>query len=421
MHQDRIINKFSVFLLILVLSVITGSGRVMAQELLFGKHYEQLFDSLDNRIASLEKQIPRLKESRDVSYYNLQRELDLTIFVKAYEEYVMEEQLDQARSLVERRLEHARSRKDQYSVDFYNKYLDLVYTQLKQQRMYYQELLSKEKKFKKAYHAIVEEGTLEFHQKADRMIKLALKYAHENNLKETASYLQGYLLYNEAVIYDFNTPYDLAKLAAGSKNFEAVFVPLVESDSINDIKKAEELLNACRNYSKLAGTALDSAYFDQQNLVIATALSDLLSSEGRDREIEKFTDQSIEARLDTLNPSGVFKWNDYVVVIDEFIPNSSFKNVKKGEAIIHADKMLATYLMKNKLCKSISELKFGYAFIIPYESNVKNADFYYNETTGKWQYIACYASIVSEAYTKNVSRYMPPIYFENAAKSLPDD
>lgn len=348
----------------------------------------------------------------NTSYYSVKRELDLTLFVKAYEEYIMKEELDKARALVESRIEGSKSRKDQYSVDFYNKYKDKVYAQLKQQRMFYQELLEKEKRFEKAYAEITKSGTLESYQKAERMIQLALKYANENDFKETAAYLKTYLLYNEAVIYDVHSTYDLVKLTNRSKHFEEFFNPLVESDSISSIMKAEDLLENCLNYSKLARTALDSTYFIQQSYVIATALSDLLNRAGREKELDNYTNQALKARLDTLNPSGVFKWNDYIVVIDEFIPGSSFENVKKGEAIIHADNMLSAYLIKNELCKSAGDLKFGYVYIIPYISNIRNSAFYYNTDTRKWQYIACYTIINSETYTRDVSKFMPPIYFD---------
>ncbi len=413
MHPDHIVLKISVFLFVLLLPVVSGFDQLRAQESLMKTNFEHLFDSIDNRIALLQQQISQHKNNKDASYYNLQRELDLTHFVRTYEEYVMEEQLDEARELIETELKDARFRKDRYSESFLKKYEDKVYKQLKQQRIYYQDLLSKEKKFKKAYRKIVRPGTLKSYQKAERMIRLALKYANENNFQQTASYLNRYMLYNQSFIFNYNTAYDLAKLTAKEKKFEKIFSPLVESDSIKDIKEAEDLLNTCRHYSRLTRTAMDSAYFEQQNLVIATALSDILRRQGREKELEKYTDQAVKAKLDTLNPAGVFKWNDYVVVIDEFVPKSSFENVKKGEAIIHADNMLATYLNKNKLCKSISELKFGYAFIIPYQSNVKNSVFYHNKSTGKWQYIACYTAINSESYTKNVSKFMPPIYFEN--------
>ncbi|HEM48602.1 MAG TPA: hypothetical protein ENO27_00190, partial [Caldithrix sp.] len=85
------------------------------------------FDSLDNRIATIQKQIPRLKQTHDISLFHLQRELDHTLFIKEYEQYVVDENLFKAKDIVELRLERARLRKDQYSVDFYNRYKDKVY------------------------------------------------------------------------------------------------------------------------------------------------------------------------------------------------------------------------------------------------------------------------------------------------------
>ena len=278
--------------------------------------------------------------------------------------------------------------------------------------MYYQELLGKEKKFIKVYEEIIEPHDLQSFQKGKKMIELALRYASDNNFTETASYLHKYFNYNESLIFDLNNTYDLAHITSKPKWFEDVINPLVESDSLARIQEAENLLNSCIHYNGLVTTELDSSYLEQWRLAIATALSDLLSRAGREEDLEKYTDQSIKARLDTLNPEGVFKWNNYVVVIDEFMPTASSEAVKKGEAIIHADKMLATYLQKNKLCKSYKDLKYGYSFVIPFESNAKNSSFYFDNLSGKWQYIACYTVIVNESYTREVSKFMPPLYFE---------
>jgi hypothetical protein len=148
-------------------------------------------------------------------------------------------------------------------------------------------------------------------------------------------------------------------------------------------------------------------------MMLTSALSDLLEKEGREKELARYTNQSVVAKYDTLNPCGVFKWHDQIVVIDEFMPTSGMENVKKGEAIIHADRMLATYLQKNKLCQTIKDLKLGYAFIIPYKSNAKNSSFYYNQISMKWQYIACYTVVVNPEFTAQVSKFMPPLFFED--------
>jgi hypothetical protein len=158
---------------------------------------------------------------------------------------------------------------------------------------------------------------------------------------------------------------------------------------------------------------LDPAFFARQGLVVTSSLSDFLESKGREKELEKYTDEAVKARVDSLNPCGVFKWHDQIIVIDEFKPNSTMEAVKKGEAIMHADKMLAAYLKKNKLCASEKDLTFGYAFVIPYHSDTKNSAFFYNSSSQKWQYITCYTSIVDTQYTQHVSKYMPPLLFRD--------
>jgi hypothetical protein len=397
----------SLFIGILNLFVLKTQAQTTALE----HGSKAYFDSLDNRISYLQQQIPRLKQSRDVSYYNLQRELDLTLFVKAYEEYLLDEDLDVAKKLVESRLERAEFRRDQYSVEYYNKYKDDIFSRIKQQRMHYQALFLKEKNFRKEFEGLVKPKTPESYQKAQKMVKLALNYANENNLTETIIYLYRYLTYTDALIFDANSSYDLAEITNNTRSFEKAFSPLIESDSLKNIKEAEALIAYCTNYARLAGSHLDPEYFSRQGMVVASALSDLLRSEGREKELAKYTDQAVKARFDTLNSCGVFKWHDQIIVIDEFLPSSFMENVQKGQAIMHADKMLAAYLKKNKLCETTDELKYGFTFIIPYKSNSKNSSFFFNAITQKWQYIACYTSIVNASYTAQVGKYMPPLMF----------
>ena len=92
-------NNKLIFILFSV--ILINLIRVNAQEVPVNDEYARLFDSINHRIQVLQEQIPRLKEARDASYYNVQRDLDLTLFVRAYEEYIMEEELDKARALVE--------------------------------------------------------------------------------------------------------------------------------------------------------------------------------------------------------------------------------------------------------------------------------------------------------------------------------
>jgi hypothetical protein len=374
------------------------------------------FDSLDNRIEVLQQQIPRLKQSHDISLFSIQRELDISLFIKAYEEYVLEEDLFKAKDLVEARIERAKFRKDQYSVDFYNRYKDKVYDQIKHQRMYYQALFEKEKNFRKEFNAVSKEETVDAYKRAQHMVSLALKYAEENNFTEAAKGLQYYNAFCDAKLFDLRSSYDLNELTQNEKNFEKVFLPMIESDSIATIKEAEKLIGFCIQYSDFMNTPLRKEYFEQQQLAVANAISDLLNQQGTGSGSKEISDKTLLARLDSLNPRGVYRWHEYVIVINEFIPASGFENVKKGEAIIHADNVLASYLQKNKLCKSKEDLKFGYAFIIPYKSNNKTSSFLYHPDLQMWQYVACYTLINNPGYTHEVSRYMPPILFEDESQ-----
>jgi hypothetical protein len=403
--------KIHIILLLALFGLVVNS--VNGQQASLERGSTAFFDSIDHRIDYLQKQISRLKQTRDVSYLNLQRELDHTLFVKAYQELVVDEDLEQAKKLVETRIERSEFRRDQASLKFYNTYQDNIYALIKQQRMYYQQLFTKEKNFKKEFEKHTKPGSLESFQKAQRMVNMALKYAQENNLTETINYLKVYLSFTEALIFDTESAYDLAELTNSAKSFEKVFQPLITSDSLSSIKEAETLLAHCVNYGRLTGSSLDGEFFKRQGLTVAAALSELLDRQGREKELARYTNQSVIAQFDTLNPCGVFKWHEQIIVIDEFLPSSGMENVRKGEAIMRADIMLATYLQKNKLCQSIKDLKFGYAFIIPYKSNAKNTSFFYNRISQKWQFIACYTVVISKSYTSEVSKFMPPLFFED--------
>jgi hypothetical protein len=101
------------------------------QSQVFEKDYISFFDSIDNRISLIQEQLPVLKSSRDVAYYNMQRELDFSLFLRYYEKLVMEEDLEKAKAIAESALQQSTRKKDQYAADFYNSYLEKSKEQLK--------------------------------------------------------------------------------------------------------------------------------------------------------------------------------------------------------------------------------------------------------------------------------------------------
>ena len=110
---------------------------------------DRIIDSLDHRINELQSRIPGLHEKRNLEYFNVKRELDHTSFLRIYEEYINNEELEKAKSLVEQKLERAEFRNDGMSKDFYGEYKKQIYNQIKQQKIYYQKIFEKEKAFKK--------------------------------------------------------------------------------------------------------------------------------------------------------------------------------------------------------------------------------------------------------------------------------
>ena len=309
--------------------------------------YLYKIDSLHTRISELQSSIPKLQESRNLEFHNTKRELDETIFLKTYYEYLKDEDLEKAKMLVEQKLQRAQYRNDGMTIDFYNAYKKDIYNQIKFQRIYYQELFQKEKSFRKVLFAYTKQGTIESLEHAKRIIELSIKYATENQLIATENYLQHYKLYVEALIFDYYSPWDLDKLANNPTAFEKVFLPLVSSDSLNQIKDAEKLLNSYFTYVSDLGIDFDTLNYQKKKLLIASAYSDYDDRIGNHLEVVG-SDKLVVARLDSVNPNGVYKWHDFIVVINEFIPKYSSPGLKKGEAIMESDKKLFNYIKKQE-------------------------------------------------------------------------
>lgn len=419
-------RKNSILSLILWLCLTQFAG---AQKSISLSGPKETIDSLAHRIEILKHRLTQLKETRDPSLYYVKQDFDQTVFSKLYEELYLVEDLEQAKDIIESRLEKASLRKDKGDIQFYNAYKDRVNKDIKLQKMHYQALFKKEKNFKKEFNEHVKEENIEAYTKAKRMTEMAIKYASENNLDKTVEYLQYYKQYIDAVIFDHESEYDLKKLTRSENDFEDEFLPLLSSDSIHDIKEAENLVKYCYDYAASTKSLIDTNYFVKQQKAVKTAISEYFDKEHNDHELATLTDQAIKGRNDTLNPAGVYKWKDKIVVIGYFVPKSGFENVRRGEAIITADRLLAAYVKENDIGRIKDGEKFGYTFLLPYMDGESTMNFYYDQRKEMWQYMVCYTKVVSNYFTKEISKYMPPIRFadlpdeagnENSAKELSD-
>lgn len=366
-------------------------------------------DSLALRIMELERSVKKM--SPGASMYAVRRELEMTLFRKTYNEFVYDEHLDRAKMLIGDRMERARLRNDKFLYDFYFEYDQRVDAAIKNQKIRYQQLFAKEKTFRKELDRYIDEPTDENLSRAKHIVSLALNYASENGLESTVEYLRRYEGYIDALVYDYHSDYDLRQLTSTERSFMAVFSPLVGSDSLADIEEAARLADHCYFYAKNSSSLVGPEFFQKQQNLAASAMSDFLDRQGRNADLAKLTNQAIEARKDSLNPPGVYKWNQNIVVISQFVPSSTSVNVRRGEAILDADRVLADFIRVNKLGRLRSGEKMGFTFLIPYFFDGQKSDFYYDIRKQQWQYMVCYTRIVSKYFTDEVRKFLPPMVF----------
>jgi hypothetical protein len=373
-----------------------------------------LLDSLGQRILFLEKEIPRLSETRATNYFFVKRELDFTVFLKHYHLYIYDEELDKAKDLVESRLKSAQKRGDKTAEDFYRGYRKEITSEISDQQRRYRKLFEDEKTFRKEFYRFVNKGDEYSLKRAQRMTDLALKYALENKIVSAYGFLHEYKSYIYSLLYDYYSEYDLEKLTRSEPAFQKTFLPLVESGDLELIEEAGKLVDNCYTYSLTRSSGLDTLFFARQKQVVASYISDYYDKNGPHYAAVEFRETTATvARLDTLLKDGIYKWRNNIVVVGHFKPEAMNRNVRKGEAILSADKKLVKYIRLNKLAKWSRELKMGQTFLIPYISNEQVVEFMYNPGHRKYQYIVCYTKVENEYFTQRLGQYLPPLQFGN--------
>lgn len=395
---------------ILFILVLQGYG-LKAQESLMDDQTRNLLDSLNNRIKILEQQMPRISQNRDANYYARTRDLDMTIFLSNFYLYLFNEELDEAKQLVDSRLKASTKRKDNFAIDFYNHYQDILTKELGKQRTRYENLFAKEKNFKKEFYRFVNEGNEYSLNRARRMTTLAQKYAVEKNLNDVSVYLENYSRLIDSYLYDFHSEFELDKLTRSEAAFQKVYTPLVESDSLEIIEKAGELVDHCYTYSANSLSILDTSYFAIQKNAYLSAISDYYERKGNKESLSGIGNESQIARLDTLNNEGIYKWHDKILVVGHIDLTAKFDNVRRGEAIIDADRKLIEYIKVNRIAKIDKVVSMGNTFLIPYTEHEQKEDFRFNPQMRKYQYMVCYSVVETKYFTKGISKFLPPIEF----------
>jgi uncharacterized protein YccT (UPF0319 family) len=399
-------------LLIITTCFLFYFSDTIAQQKVFDEETKYILDSLDNRIMQLEKSIKQMGNSRDANLFRTKRDLDMTKFLRQYEELIYDEDLASAQSLIEKRTQEAEKRMDKYAIDYYKSYKSKLTRLRGQKRTRYQELFAKEKNFEKEYKSYTKNGDEYSLTRAKRMVELAIKYAQEKQMKETLKYLYRYRDLTDALIFDLNSEFDLKKLSNNESYFLKTFEPLLDSDSLEVIMKGVELANQCYKYTSTTPCKINPDFFDMQKIVAANAVADWNERQGITAELAALTGQSVIARLDSLNKEGIYQWKNLILVIGTVNFSSKSEMVRRGEAIIDADNTLLNYVRINKLAKvKGNKIQAGKTYMVSYFLDGKKKYFNYDFNNKQYQYMICYTSLINEKVTQEMIRFLPPLQF----------
>ncbi len=398
---------------IIVVFIFFLSMSAFGQDKIFEPEVKERLDSLDNRIKGLEKSVRRGRKERNAGYFSTVRELNMTRFVRAYEEYVYDEDFEAAGNLIKSQKEEAGKKHDEYLIEYYEKYASELTDIRKEKRIRYQKLFARERNFKREYKKYLGKKDEHSLKKTLRMVNLAIKYAEETSRGKTLQFLRPYRYNTEALLKDFYSPHDLKKMTKKESKYYKVIDPMFQDDSLEVVQEAVELVNDCYFYSASAKTKLDTNFFSLQKVVAANAIADWNMRQGFTAELSSLTGDAVIARFDTLNREGIYKWNDFIIVIGTVNFTSKSELVRRGEAIIDADRTLFNYMRINRVAKvKSSSAKTQGTFILPYNENGRKQYFRYDYSQDSYQYMVCYKEVINQRVTDDMSQFLLPMQFQ---------
>lgn len=408
MKPERNILSFIFFLF-----ALQNFNLLFAQEQFIDARTRFLFDSLQQRITFLENNVNSQSENRDAQYFFNRRELDMTVFRLQYEKFIFDEELEEADILIDSRIKSAEKRADQYAIDFYRSYNTKLTKLRGEKRTYYQTLLNKESSFKKEFEKFTKVGDEYSLKRAERMVDLALNYARDQNMKNAETFLVKYEKLVDALIFDYFSVYDLEKLTSSEKKFLKTVQPLIENDSLAVIKEAAVITDQSYHYASARKCKTTPEFFAAQKIVVANALADWNERQGIKAELATLTGQAVIARLDTINRPGIYRWKQMILVVGSVDFTSKSDAVRRGEAIINADRTILNYVRVNRLANVTSKsAKIGHTYVLPYKVEGEKSNFMFLPSSGQWQYMIGYTMVINENVTEEIRRFLPPLQFQ---------
>lgn len=382
---------------------------------------EHEIDSLEQRLAFLEDRMKNQK-SNPVEYYRILHDVQHTRFELQYEQYYLNETLDQAREMIEAKISESIKYSRDQEAEFYRGYKKDLDNRVKMQRAKYQALFEKESKFRKYIEPYFESGKRENLEQALFVLDLAMKYATERRQETAKKYITKYKNQAQASIMDMESEYDLSTLTRKKRKFEKLFEPMLEAKKLEDFKTPGNLVEQCLTYSAIKETKLPPAYFEHQQKILKSRMLDLeqeLSIAGIYGDGNSVT-KKVQPKNE-LNDFGIYRFYDKIVVIGKFNPskegmnavNANDERVMKGMAIIEADKLLLNYIKRNVKKLKKEKYRVQHAYFVPYYLNGNYQWFFPINAKGEQQYRVAYTMVFNERMTNKLLReHLKPITFE---------
>jgi hypothetical protein len=370
-------------------------------------------DSISTAITKYESKITLYKKQRAPELFYYRNELEKSLFKQQYAVMANEEEFEQLLKLANKKLKNSKFRNDQDLISFYNAKEDQIEREIKYQKIRYQRLFKKERYFRKAIKPFMDEDSVELLQKAKRRVFLARKFASDKNLQSSVALLDQINNEIDAMIMNARSSFDLEYYARKPNRFIKDVTELIESDSISDLRKAKQLIYDCHDYASIANSKLDEGLLTRQKFYLENATNAFYEREGLKLSGQEMQGSVISLKPDQPTKDGVYKFDNYVLVINSFDPSSSFERIQKGEAIINADKTLSSYIRANNLGRLQDNDKVGKTFIIPFIVNDKKQSLLFVPEKELWQYRVCYTKIKDDKFTENIVKYLPPAEITN--------
>ena len=354
-----------------------------------------------------------LSSGSDYKNYFYEAEFRKYDFAVKYDSLIIHDKLLSAKALIDDKLkDRGLSETVTGEKRFYQKYAADLEQRFKEDDLELKVIISSSRKFKKKYFALTKQKTLDAFLQADELITRCYNYSKRTGL-ELKNHVVYYNNYTKAKIIDLNHKEDLERSAKRKKFF---LKSISEYESSEDMREYINGLNYIDSLILFIKTAPANKTKIKRNVVMGEKykLQRLIEKEKEflsyDRTIALSNDYGVdEFGSDTLNPGGIFVFNDNILVIKSFYSRYNSNFLILGDGKQEADKMLVRYADQNdgidKHSKANERVKGGE--LIPYFIDGSLRKFY--SSMGVYQIRVSYKLVRNRRFTEELKNSLRPI------------